>query len=212
MNAKGFTGWDVLILLTTVVLLMGLVILANGPSHGARSGRIQCVSNLKQVALAFRMWSNEHEEQFPMAAPEMKGGAREPSLDGNPIPAFITISNALNSAKPLLCPNDKERGPQVAAFEGLAAKNVSYLIGIDACETNASAILTGDRNIVAPDLNQSQGLLTIASWETAEWSPKIHNQQGNVAFADGSALQATQNGLQNALRNAGFSTNRFAVP
>ena len=212
MNAKGFTGWDVLILLTTVVLLMGLVFLANGPSERARAPRIQCVSNLKQIALAFRMWSNEHEDQFPMTVSSSKGGAAEAVLGGDPVPAYLVVSNELNSPKLLLCPSDKERGPRATVFKGLSTRNISYLIGVDAAETNAAAILIADRNILVPGEDQSEGLFTIAAWQGAEWSPKIHNQQGNIAFADGSALQATQNGLQKALRNAGFVTNRFAVP
>src|SRR3954464_9571043 len=150
MNAKGFTGWDVLILLSTVVLLMGLVFLANGPSERARAPRIQCVSNLKQIALAFRMWSNEHEDQFPMTVPGSKGGAAEAVLGGDPVPAYLVVSNELNSPKLLLCPSDKERGPRATVFERLSERNVSYLIGIDARETNAAAILTGDRNILVP--------------------------------------------------------------
>lgn len=211
MNEKGFTGWDVLILLTTVALLMGLVILANAPRARDRAPRIQCISNLKQVALAFRMWANEHEDQYPMAVPLAKGGAGEPSLEGSPIPAFVTISNEMVFAKILYCPLDKERS-RTNIFEGLKARNVSYLIGIDACATNPAAILTADRNIVPTDADEPQGLLSIPRWQAVEWSPKLHNQQGNIALADGSASQATQNGLQRALSGTGFQTNRFAVP
>jgi len=207
MNAKGFTGWDVLILLSTVVLLMGLVLLANRPSRGARGGRIQCVSNQKQIALAFRMWSNDHANQFPMSS-----GAKDSAVAGDPIPSFLILSNELVSPKLLLCPEDQKRGPRALIFAGLAAKNISYLVGIDANETNVASILTADRNVVLPDLKQPQGLLSITDSGSAQWSREIHKQQGNIALVDGSASQATQDGLRKALRGSGLATNRFAVP
>src|SRR5439155_8060263 len=141
MNAKGCTGWDVLILLTTVALLMGLVFVASGPSYSARAKRTQCCYNLKAIALCLRTWANDHEEQFPMTVSSAKGGAREAALSGDPVPIFVIASNEIVSPKVLLCPADKERPSRAPAFEGLSAKNVSYLIGIDASETNAYSIL-----------------------------------------------------------------------
>lgn len=207
MNAKGFTGWDVLILLSTVVLLMGLVFLANRPSRGARGGRIQCVSNQKQIVLAFRMWSNDHAEQFPMSS-----NSKDSAIAGDPIPSFLIISNELNSPKMLFCPEDRKRGPRAVTFEALGAKNISYMIGTDASETNGASILTADRNVVLQDLKQPRGVLIITNWLNAQWGPDIHKLQGNIAFADGSASQTAQDGLQKALRSCGLATNRFAVP
>ena len=158
------------------------------------------------------MWANDHDEQYPMAVSSVKGGAREAALSGDPVPVFVIASNEMISPKPLLCPSDKARGPRPAVFEGLAAKNVSYLVGIDASETNVYSILVADRNVVLPGEDQPTGLLTIASWQAAQWSPKIHNQQGNIALADGSAWQTTQRSLEKALGNTGLATNRFAVP
>lgn len=208
MNAKAFTGWDVLILFSTVILLMGLVFLANGPSRGLRTNRIGCISNQKQLALAFRMWANDHQEQFPMSVSPTK----ESALAGDPLPSFLITSNEMNSPKLLLCPEDKKRGPRAQAFDGLAAKNISYLIGIDATETNPASILVADRNIVLADLKQPKGLFSVTNWKSAQWSAEIHKQQGNLALADGNASHATQDGLRRALRASGLATNRFAVP
>jgi hypothetical protein len=153
------------------------------------------------------MWSNDHAGQFPMTST-----ARDSAVVGDPIASFLVISNELNSPRILLCPNDKKRQSQALIFAGLAAKNVSYLVGIDANETNVASVLTADRNIVLADLKQPQGLLTITDSGSAQWSREIHKQQGNIALVDGSASQATQDGLHKALRGSGLATNRFAVP
>jgi prepilin-type processing-associated H-X9-DG protein len=158
------------------------------------------------------MWANDHGDEFPMALSNDKGGSRESALAGNPIPSFLVISNELNSPKVLLCQHDTNRGPRVGLFEGLAARNVSYLIGIGVSETNAFGILSGDRNIVLADLKQRRGLLEISDSNAAQWSNEIHNQQGNIALVDGSARQITQTGLRKALEGTGLATNRFAIP
>src|SRR5262245_22605539 len=108
---------------------MGLVVLANRPARGSWARRMQCASNQKQIAFAFHMWSNDHGDQFPMAISGKKGGASDSVGAGDPLHAFLIISNELNSPKILLCPADIKRGPQVAHFESLATKNISYSIG-----------------------------------------------------------------------------------
>ena len=47
-----------------------------------------CVNNLRQIGLATRIWSLEHNETFP--------------------PDFLTMSNELISPKILICPEDKQ--------------------------------------------------------------------------------------------------------
>jgi hypothetical protein len=53
----------------------------------------QCVNNLKQLALAVRMWANDHEGAFP--------------LD------ILSATNEINTPKIFACPADKERQPAV---------------------------------------------------------------------------------------------------
>lgn len=70
-----------------------------------RAKRISCVSNLKQVGLALRMWSNDHKDVFPMG--------------------FSSASNEMNTPKILTCPGDsaRERANNWQEFNG---SSVSY--------------------------------------------------------------------------------------
>ncbi len=70
-----------------------------------RAERISCVNNLKQVGLAARMWSNDHDEVFPTH--------------------FHSMSNELSTPKILTCPGDKsrQRADNWAQFDG---SSVSY--------------------------------------------------------------------------------------
>ena len=206
-----FTGWDVLILLTTAILVAAVLVprLARARVHNCG---VRCISNQKQVALAIRMWANDQDDVFPMAIQEARGGSKESAMEGNPIPTFVALSNELVKPIILYCPQDAKRGPRALTFEQLSSTNTSYSVAIDASETNAASILVADRNIILPHVFKPQGLLSITNWKHAVWSGDIHRFQGHIALADGSVSQVGQNGLQKALRDSGLATNRFAVP
>ena len=135
MKTRSVAAFTVLELLAIIVLVLILfaLLLPSTTSHGTRSSRISCASNLKQIGLAFRMWANEHDEKFPMALTIAEGGTKELALQGLPLASFMIISNELNNPKPLNCPEDKER-TRVANFAQLTTKSISYFLGVDASE------------------------------------------------------------------------------
>ena len=87
--------------------------------------------NLRQIGLAFIMWADDHNHQFPFNVSQAMGGTRElgnPDSDGfeqNPVPIFMAISNELQSTRILVCPNDKAK-KAAADFASLTINNISY--------------------------------------------------------------------------------------
>ena len=99
----------------------------------SRAQSINCVNNLKQIGLAFRIWSLDNEDQFPFNVSATKGGTLElcargeGGFDQNSFRHFQVMSNELNTPKILICPADPSK--QLAAnFSNLQANNVSYLV------------------------------------------------------------------------------------
>ena len=95
-----------------VLVLLALLLLPAGKGTKTKASRIRCVSHLKQIGLAFRMWSNDHGDKFPwdVAASATNGpGTKEFAGSGEVWRHFLAISNELNTPKVLACPTDRER-------------------------------------------------------------------------------------------------------
>jgi hypothetical protein len=203
-----FSLIELMFVIGTVFLL--LVIFPRVAAGTSRAKRIPCLSNQKQIGLAFRMWANEHAERFPMNLTAAEGGTKEMAFQGFPLSSFLIISNEISHPKPLTCPEDKKRKP-ATDFAQLTAGSLSYFLGLDSSESRPQSILTGDRNICING-QPTKGFVMITNWAAVSWDATIHNREGHIGLADGSAHQVTVNLFQKSLQATQLATNRFAVP
>ncbi len=208
-RSRAFTIWDLLIVLVTLGLALMLLPALTRPK--VRVNRINCVSNLKQVGLAFRMWTDDHNEQFPWAVSANEGGSKEYIETGEVFRHFLAASNELNSPKILACSCDSTRTRATNWNVGFNHKNVSYFVGLDADLIQPQTILAGDRNITGGSMVNSN-LMLLATNSPAGWSTSMHNGSGNLVFADGSAGQFTPRMLQQQLLAATNAVIRLAIP
>jgi competence protein ComGC len=77
---RGLTFVEVMVIVAVVTLVV-LVVLPMIP-HSHRSPRIACVHNQKQIGLAFRIWTFDHDERLPTEVSESEGGVKEAMARG----------------------------------------------------------------------------------------------------------------------------------
>jgi len=225
---KAFTLIELLVVIAIIAILAALLLPALAAAK-RKAQRINCVSNLKQVGIAFRLWEGDNGDRYPMAVSTTYNGANEKiSTSANSGVAsagygitnvFVVMSNELSTPKILLCPSDSVRSATTNFSAYTQNTNyLSYFVCGDASEAYPQMIMTGDRNIgtvgglnsPAVQTNSSMGLSTPAgfAWtgDTSKawaWTANdMHLRVGNCGMADGSAQQLTVSTLQSALSTA----------
>jgi prepilin-type N-terminal cleavage/methylation domain-containing protein/prepilin-type processing-associated H-X9-DG protein len=216
---RALTLTEVLVSVAVVCVLTGVGYLAlHRPKpvhrvvHQNQSSEIQCVNNLKQIGLAFRIWEGDNGDKLPMRVPVKKGGAMEAAARGNVAPIFQVMSNELSTPRILVCPADADRSAAKNFHAGFDNNAVSYFAGVDARDDYPAMFLSGDDNFAISGRPVKSGLLLLATNAPVSWTAARHVNRGNIGLADGSVMTTGSASLRQLLVQTGVATNRLALP
>ncbi len=127
-SRHGFTLVGLLVILAVIAILAAMLLPALASAKG-KAQRINCINNLKQCGLAFRIWEGDNNDKNPMAVSTRKGGTKEFTTGADTFRHFQVMSNELSTPKILICPSDTRTVAD--NFVRLKNQNVSYFVGLE---------------------------------------------------------------------------------
>jgi type II secretory pathway pseudopilin PulG len=197
-----------LVVIIVIVTMLFVLLLSGLPRAKQKAQNQQCVNNLKQVGLAFRLWNNDGDK-YPMQYPSIRGGSMESATNGEIFWTFVIMSNELKSPKILVCPSDN-RIASKSFTDTWANSNISYFVGVTGDETQPQMLLSGDRNLTNGSLTPGR-LLLLTTNSAPGWDHNLHEFRGNVGLSDGSVQAFDTLRLRVAVTNSG-GTNLLSFP
>lgn len=168
-SKKAFTLIELLVVIAIIAILAAMLLPALAAAK-KKAQKINCVNNLKQVGLAYRIWSQDNGDKYPMSVALASGGAAgyvyssatAPANGFNPVMPFMVMSNELSTPKVCYCPADSyhSSGPATTFaytnFAGVSgnvagaqnqAGNCSYFVNGNGSDVDPQMIIGGDENI-----------------------------------------------------------------
>lgn len=195
-RAHAFSVIELLAVLAVVLAMVAIFIRPAG-KDGAKTRRIRCVNNQKNLGLAARVRAQDESRPIDSAT--------------NAAAYFRSLAEHFSSPALLVCPEDK-RATASPSMTNLSATNISYFASVNALAGPApQAFLFGDDNVHLGDGRPVSGSLRVRSNTPWAWTSDRHMASneplGIVAINDGSVQMLNDAALQKALAAQGAFTN-----
>jgi type II secretory pathway pseudopilin PulG len=210
-GGRGFTRMELVVVICVVAVVAVLLLPALAASK-RKSSKINCVQNLKQIGLAFRIWEGDNADKNPMQLAATNDAMMKLIRGGSSYILWQTMSNELGTPKILLCPLDTEHIAATNFSAGFSDANISYFLNFDTSDAYPQMILSGDDNLAVNGVRVRPGILNLSSNASVAWTKERHGGAGNLGLSDGSVQTTAAWALQSALVNTGTATNRLVIP
>lgn len=201
LNRK--TGFTLIELLVTIAIIAIIAAILFPVFARAREKARQtvCMSNLKQLGIAWRMYADDHDETFPLYMCNTRGNmgycAICPPFAKHPTAWPVAMWPYYKNSDILVCPSSREVIPQAphSLIDRTTTPHsaMSYNTNGMVMERSLAGIPEPSRSVILVCHGWTNGQLGYrpfkAPWTSIGWDcasyPRQHNGGANVLFVDG---------------------------
>ena len=215
----GFTRMELVVVICVVVALVVVLLIPALAAAKRKGSKVNCVNNLKQICLSFRIWEGDNGDKYPMQLAVTNDAMIKLISNGNAYVLWQTMSNVLGTPKSLFCPANDQRTAATSFTQNFSDANISYFLNLDASDAYPQMMISGDDNLAVNGIRVRPGILNLWTNTSFSWTKERHGGAANIGLSDGSIQTTTSTALQAAFQSAqqGFqptaaSANGLLIP
>src|ERR1043165_9981285 len=153
---KAFTILELLVIAAVLGITAAMLLMPTGHGTRTKPKRIQCINNLKNVGLAYRIFATDHDEMFPW---QRTTNSMSAANADEAFKLYLILSNNISTPNIFACPADTRK--PAADLKSISRTNINFFLGLNSAADLPNSFLAGDRNITTNGTPIGPGTVTL---------------------------------------------------